>query len=506
MEATTGSVRRMQRISALHGGSTGLGGAVVQSAALIGPAAGATAGFVFIASESGFASPFAMVVGTIFSLCLALVIGEFARKLPAAGSFYNYLSQAFGVKVGFVTGVMLFGAYILLLPFQMSFFSTFVSDYLASHGVHIAWQWLAAALIVFTTVLTVTGLTPSLRVGLVFLGFEITVFGIIAIVILANGGADGLTLKPFDPSESALGFSGIIYGLVFAIFAFVGFESATTLAEEAFQPRRTIPLAVLVTTLVIGAFYILLIYSGVVGFGLTHHGLHQLQNDSTPFQTLGRSFSGSALGTLSVIAVMSSFIALNIVTVNAGSRMVYAMGRDRMLPRWFDHVNRRGAPDRGILTIGTVFLTITLVLGSIYTPGDLASWAAYIATLFFIAAYALLCLGVVKYYWDHHRSEFHPVRHVIVPIAGLVGVGIVTYGNVHPTPPSPLRWFIWATVAAIVVAAIVSMYLERRNPRLLVEAGQLFAQSGPDEGAAPAGGDAYAPEPPAAVEGSVRPT
>src|SRR5579884_4037041 len=477
MEATRVGMPEVERISALRGGSTGLGGAVVQSAALIGPAAGATAGFVFIASESGFASPFAMVVSLLFSLCLAVVIGEFARKLPAAGSFYNYLTRAFGPKVGFVTGVMLFGAYILLLPFQMSF----VSNYLAGQGVHIAWQWFAAALIVFTGTLTVTGLTPSLRAGLVFLGFEITVFSIIAIIILVNGGAHGLTLKPFDPSQSALGFSGIIYGLVFGIFAFVGFESATTLAEEAFEPRRTIPRAVLVTTVVIGLFYVLLIYSGVVGFGLTHHGLSQMQSDATPFDTLARRFTGPALGTLSVIAVMSSFIALNIVTVIAGSRMIYAMGRDRLLPSWFDHVNGRGSPDRAIVAIVTVFLAITLILGSVYHPGDLASWAAYIATLFFIAAYALLCLGVVKYYWDHHRSEFHPLRHVIVPIAGLIGVGIVTYGNVHPTPPSPLRWFIWATVATIVAATLVAMYLQRRNPRRLVEAGQLFAQSVPDE-------------------------
>src|SRR5207247_5711206 len=118
-----------------------------------------------------------------------------------------------------------------------------------------------------------------LRAGLVFLTFEVVVFGVIAVVILANGGADGLTLKPFDPSNSALGFSGIIYGLVFAIFAFVGFESATTLGEEAHEPRRTIPRAVLVTTLVIGLFYTLRMYRGVVGFGLTNHGLHQLQDN-----------------------------------------------------------------------------------------------------------------------------------------------------------------------------------------------------------------------------------
>ena len=77
MEAMSERMPAAERVSKLRGGSTGLGGAVVQSAALIAPAAGATAGFVFIASQSGFASPFAMVVGTIFSLCLAVLAEEF---------------------------------------------------------------------------------------------------------------------------------------------------------------------------------------------------------------------------------------------------------------------------------------------------------------------------------------------------------------------------------------------------------------------------------------------
>ncbi len=480
MEATP-VTPQPQRVSALRGGSTGIGGAVVQSAALIAPAAGATAGFVFIASESGFASPFSMVVGMVFSLCLAVIIGEFARKLPAAGSFYNYLTHAFGPKVGFVTGVMLFGAYVLLLPFQMCFFGTFVSEYLSGQGVDIAWQWFAGALIVFSAILTVLGLTPSLRAGLIFLAFEITVFGLIAVIILVNGGADGLSLKPFNPSESLLGFSGIIYGLVFAIFAFVGFESSTTLGEEVHEPHRTIPKAVLVTTLTVGTFYVLLLYSGVVGFGLNASGLEALQSDSTPFDTLARSFSGAFLGTLSIIAVMTSFIALNIVTVTAASRMIYSMGRDRMLPPWFDNLNSRGAPGRAILATVIAFLAIALILGSIYEPGEVAAWGAYIATLFFIAAYGLLGVGVIKYYYDQHRSEFSIWRHLIIPIAGLVGVGVVTYGNVHPTPPSPLRYFIWATLATILIASLIAIYLERRNPDRLVEAGELFASATPEE-------------------------
>lgn len=478
---TTPPSDSVERRSALRGGATGLTGTVVQSAALTSPAVGATAGMVFIGTQSGFASPFIMAVGTIFSVCLAVVIGEFARKLPTAGSFYTYLTHAFGPKTGFLTGVMLFGAYILLLPFQLSFFGSFLSTYLAGHGVHIAWQWFAAALIVFTSGLTIAGLALSLETGLVFLAFEVVVFGLIAVITLAHGGAGGLSAKPFDPSASAKGFSGIVYGLVYSIFAFVGFESATTLGEEAQDAHRTIPRAVLISAVAIGLFFTLLIYSGVVGFGLTPKGLTQLQADATPFQTMAHRFSGSALSTVSVIALVSSFTALNITTVIAGSRMIYAMGRDRLLPAWFDHINRRSVPDRAIFAIVIVFVAITEVLGSIYTPGDLASWASYIATLFFIAAYGLLCFAVVKYYWQRHHDEFSVWRHVIIPFIGLVGVGVVTYGNVHPTPPSPLRWFIWATVATIVASVAAAFYLQRRNPHRLVEAGQLFAAATPED-------------------------
>src|SRR4051794_719298 len=471
-----------QRVSALRGGSVGIGGAVVQSAALIGPGAGATVGLVFVGSQTGFASPFAMVIGMIFSLCLAVVIGEFARKLPAAGSFYTYLTQAFGAKTGFVTGVLLFGAYLLLLPFQLSFFGSFVSSYLDSQSVSLAWQWPAIALIVLTTGLGIAGIAPTLRVSLVALAFEIVVFSVIAIAILVNGGDSGLSLKPFDPSQSFDGFSGVIYGLVFAIFAFVGFESATTLGEEAREPRRTIPRAVLITTVAIGLFYTLLIYSGVVGFGLNARGLHQLQTDSAPFNTLAGNFVGSWLATLSTLAVISSFIALNIVTVSAASRMIFAMGRDRLMPSFFHRVNARHAPGRAVLAVGVCALAVPVSLGGIYAPGDLAPWAAYIATLFFIAAYGLLVVGVTRFYLRQYPDEFSVVRHGVIPLAGLVGVGIVTYGNVHPTPPSPLRYFIWATIAVIVAASLIAIWLEKRNPRMLVEAGQLFASAMPDEG------------------------
>ena len=125
----------------------GLPAVTAQSAALIAPAAGSVAGLVFIVGYSGAATPLAFLIGLLVCVCIALVIGEYARRLPSAGSFYTYLTRTFGPKTGFVTGVALFGAYLLLFPFQLDFFGNFVSSLLAASGVHIAWWVFSAALI-----------------------------------------------------------------------------------------------------------------------------------------------------------------------------------------------------------------------------------------------------------------------------------------------------------------------------------------------------------------------
>ena len=183
----------------------GLPAVTAQSAALIAPAAGSVAGLVFIVGYSGAATPLAFLIGLLVCVCIALVIGEYARRLPSAGSFYTYLTRTFGPKTGFVTGVALFGAYLLLFPFQLDFFGNFVSSLLAASGVHIAWWVFSAALIVLSTTLGVLGVKPSLRTGLIGLGFEMLILTIFSLVIIFKGGAAGNTIQAFDPSHSLKG-------------------------------------------------------------------------------------------------------------------------------------------------------------------------------------------------------------------------------------------------------------------------------------------------------------
>jgi amino acid transporter len=454
--------------------AVGLPAVAAQSAALIAPAAGSVAGLAFIVGYSGGATPLAFLIGLAVCVCIALVIGEYAKRLPSAGSFYTYLTRTFGPKTGFVTGVALFGAYLLLFPFQLDFFGNFVSSVLAGSNVHISWVVFSTALIVVSTVLGVLGVKPSLRTGLIGLAVEMTILTVFSLVIIVKGGAAGNTIQAFNPSSSLKGSSGLLTAVVYTIFAFVGFESATTLGDEARNPRRTIPRAVMVTTAVVGVFYVLVSYAVTIGYGLGTKQVNSLVSAAAPFNTLADHYGNGVLSVFVNLSVISSFTALDIVTVIAVSRIFWKMGRDRLLPSAFGHVNRRQSPYIACLFTGILALVASLAFGEAYGPLNFASWLSYFATLFFIAAYLLISAGLIRFVWRDYRNEFSWIKHVALPVISIIAMGWVLYGNVHPYPPSPLRWFIYATLGVLLVAVLVAYWLERQRPDAMQRAGQLL--------------------------------
>jgi amino acid transporter len=453
----------------------GLPAVTAQSAALIAPAAGSVASLAFIAGYSGAATPLAFLIGLLVCVCIALVIGEYARRLPSAGSFYTYLTRTFGPKTGFVTGLALFGAYLLLFPFQLDFFGNFVSSLLATSNVHIAWWVFSAALIILSTTLGVLGVKPSLRTGLIGLGFEMAVLTIFALVIIVKGGASGNTIQAFNPADSLKGSSGLLTAVVYTIFAFVGFESATTLGDEAREPRRTIPRAVMLTTLVVGIFYVIVSYAVAIGYGTSTKDVNSLVSASAPFTTLADHFGNGVLSVFVNLAVISSFTALNIVTVIAVSRIFWKMGRDGLLPSSFSRVNRQQSPYVACLFSGILALVASILFGAIYGALNFASWLSYFATLFFIAAYLLISVGLIRFMWRDHRSEFNWAKHAVLPVISIAAMIWVLWGNIHPYPPAPLRWFIYATVGVLLVGVLVAHWLARNRPEAMQKAGLLMA-------------------------------
>jgi amino acid transporter len=187
------------------------------------------------------------------------------------------------------------------------------------------------------------------------------------------------------------------------------------------------------------------------------------------------------------LAVVSSFTALNIVTVIAVSRIFWKMGRDRLLPAAFSRVNSRQSPYVACLFSGTLALVASIMFGAIYGALNFASWLSYFATLFFIAAYLLISVGLMRFIWRDYRSEFSWIKHAALPVISIVAMIWVLWGNIHPYPPSPLRWFIYATVGVLLVSVLIAQWLARSRPEDMQRAGELLADIEHEEAMAATG-------------------
>jgi len=195
---------------------------------------------------------------------------------------------------------------------------------------------------------------------------------------------------------------------------------------------------------------------------------------ASPIPSLASRYVGSWMYTLVTLAIVSSFTALNLVTVSALSRMTYSMARDKLLPGWLGELNRFRAPGRAALVLGVASLVYVIAVGSHWGPTNLAAWTSYFATLFWILAYACVVIGIVRFIWTKYRSEWSWWRHGLIPLIAFGGVVWVARGNVNPFPPSPLSWFIWATIAITLAVVVFAYWLKRRRPDIVERAAYVF--------------------------------
>src|SRR5262249_42209938 len=181
----------------------------------------------------------------------------------------------------------------------------------------------------------------SARLGTILGIFEIAVFLILAVMLVSHAGslntASVFTFK-YTPAGQYHGLSGVIAGSVFTTLAFLGFESAAPLAEEARNPRRTVQLAVLLSTLFIGALYVFTTYAMDVAFGPGKFSSFTTGTGAASWEGVARSLYG-LFWVLVFFAIINSTLANSNAGVNVASRTAFAMGRIRAFPAMFAEVS-----------------------------------------------------------------------------------------------------------------------------------------------------------------------
>ena len=328
----------------------GLPEVLFQSITHMAPAVATALSIGAATAFAGAITPLAVVFAMVAVLFTAFSMAELARHLPSAGGMYTYVGRGLGSFFGWLVAWSFALAEPLVMPLLLGGFgfygAIFLSQYL-SIDFEFAWIVLAIACGLVVWWLNYRGIALSTRTGLVLGAIEIAIFLLISTLLIIN--ADENTLSVFVPGEE--GVKPAFQGMIFCLLAFIGFEAAAPLGEEASEPRRTIPRAVIWSAVLVGLFYVFNYYAATVFFGPDQMLGFYTSHDGDPWGFMAEEVLPGIGGLLVVFAILNSSLANANAGATAATRSLFAMGRASLAPRFFaqDLTGDARAGERGPL-------------------------------------------------------------------------------------------------------------------------------------------------------------
>ncbi|HVD87166.1 MAG TPA: APC family permease [Solirubrobacterales bacterium] len=472
MEAATQPKPAGLRLNAV-----GLPGAVIMSAAIMGPAVSTFFNPQFSTPFSGFATPLVYLLCLIAMLITASGVMEMARALPSAGAFYTYVTRGFGAKAGFVTGGLIFVAYALLPPAEIGLIGSYLQNtFNDEFSTNIPWWIIGLVPAIVMTVLAFEGIISSLRTALILFSAEVVVVVVMALIVVVSGGHEGLNLHSFNPGSSPHGFGGLVTGGIFAALSFVGFEAAASLGEEVKEPRKRIPKAILYSTLLVGGIYTFCIWAESMGLGQAGTNALSAETPVPPWNFLAAEYA-SWMKWPVIVASVSSMFAVMLASNNGIVRILHKMGREGLLPGPLGYIDpKRRTPIyavlfQGVFAIGLAFIVGALAggLGDPVAGNSVYGYLGFLLTMGILPVYILTNAAAIRFFRE--RDDFHPVRHLLLPgLGALLMVGL-TVGQIVEQVEAPYTWFPWVILGWVALVSLGAAWLGVRRPQSLSAAG-----------------------------------
>jgi amino acid transporter len=435
----------------LKPGALRLPAVVMQSVTLIAPAFSLVLVTQVVASFTGITVPLAFAVISLIFLLMAVALSELARSMPSAGAFYTYASRALHPRVGFMAGWLYLIAIPLATGWVLAIFGETLDGVLQDQfSVHIPWWVSFLVLSTIVAFIIYRGIELSAKNLVILGGIEILIMVVLAIWGLADPGPGGLNLSPFNPGD-ATSAHGLYLAVVFSLFAMIGWEEAAPLAEETENPHRNIPLAMIGSVALMGLLFVFCTWGIIVGFGTSH--LNALINGSeAPALVIAHNYWGDVGTIIVLLALLNSSVAASIAGSSAATRLVYGMGRSNALPRWFGkvHPSLKTPVNSVRAQIALTFVT-ALAFGFAMGPEDYFNTFALADTLGVGLFFAIVMVGVPVFFLRQHRSEFNPIKHLVLPLFSAAAMLWVLYKSINPLPPSPVKWAVFGVVGWIVL-------------------------------------------------------
>jgi amino acid transporter len=457
--------------------SIGLPQVLFQSITHMAPAAAVAYSIFISVPDARQALPLSVGLALIACICAATAIGQLAKLFPSAGGMYTYAARTLGPWAGFLVAWLFILFEPLVAPFLYLEFGWAMSDVFENNvGFHYSGQWWiwVALMTVIVFLLTYRDIRISTTAGVILGAFEIGVFAALSLWMLLSNAGD-LNAQPFNPSHADGDWGGVFKGMVFAILAFIGFEAAAPLGEEAKHPRRTIPRAVVGSAIAIGLFYILCSYAWVFGAGFDN--FVEQATGADPWRNLGEVFWSSGW-ILIFLAICNSIAANSNAAVNAATRVFYALARNGLAPRPLGRTHPEfKTPNVAIIWLSIFAFVVALFFGWRWGPLTGFSMIATMAVPLVILVYMLVSVGSIVHYWTVRRAEFNPLLHLLLPVAGIVLFFFPLYYQFYKAPPDyPVRAANWVVLVWTIAGIALTVWLVRKRPEKLGDMERVYVE------------------------------
>jgi amino acid transporter len=428
----------------------GLAEALGISVAIISPSIGMAFNVVLLAQVAGVATPLAFALGTCVMIVVALSFVAFSRRQSHAGAAYAFVAHAFGAPMGVMAGWAMLLSYACYCMGLAVLVGTFTTAALACAGLHLERLSLpiAEAAILAGAILAWRDVRLAGRLMLAMEAISVGAILILAATILATLPHSAWSWAPFSAHSAPGGWSGIGFALVFAVLSFAGFEGAATLGEEAQNPRRTIPRAMLGSVIGSGVMYVIVSYAVVLGFGVSKNA--DLAHASAPLDTLARRMIGTGFAAgLDITCAISAFSGV-IGSLSGGVRVLYAMSRGGLwsaLAR-IDPVHHTPARAVVVCALACSLPLLAILFGT--TTDDFYGDTAEMGTLGIIAVYA--CVTIAE---TVEAARARRAGWVALGLAGSATLAWSMVASLLPTPGSSSTIWAFSVIAWLAVGGVL---------------------------------------------------
>ncbi|CAK0786283.1 hypothetical protein CVIRNUC_009496 [Coccomyxa viridis] len=425
-------------------------------------------------NQAGPAVIVSYLIAAVSALLSALCYAEFATEIPIAGGAMSYTSITGGPLLGWLVGTNLIIPHIVGNSGVLRNFSAYFAQLIDVQNttdlqVHteggLALDFLAFGLSLALTALLILGTHETSLFNLVVT--VIHVLGILFVIVAGMTQAQPSFVHPFAP----FGIRGIFDGATTAFFAFIGADALANTAEEVINPKKDLPVGLLGSLGVVTVLYVLM--AATIVLIVPYTLIDPKAAFAAAFQMTGLPWAKYIVAAAALMGILTG----PLIGFYAGARIIYVLGRERLLPPVFSQMSARfGTPVVATAVQGVVVAFVTL-----FTPFEYLADATSISTLFsfFLVATSLLWR---RYYGqggaEMGASPWLPAAHIVWLLissiglslwyqqhghwGGLVGFGAAALASVvslqsfvkqthRPGQGSFAAWVPWVPAASIVL-------------------------------------------------------